>query len=347
MSDINKLMETINKELGPNTISFGGGPEIIVNSSGSLLMDLALGGGIGQGRIVEYYGDSMAGKTTLAFLHMAQIQKLQQGYVAFIDMEHAMNPNLAAKYGVDVDSLIYVNPRTAENAIDTVDALIRTGQVRLIVIDSVSALVPTKIVESSAEQQTIGLLARFMSMAMQKLTGIAYEHDCTLLFINQTREKIGGFSPAGTPKTTSGGRALPFYASQRVEVKMGEHIKQGNEVVGHLVKVKIKKNKLAVPFKEASFPLIYGKGVDIVDEIAQVAVLAGLVVKSGAWISFINQETGELRKYNGVDLKFQGQAKFTAFLRENPDFCSWLENTIRGIEVDLPDGEPVDDQDGY
>ena len=195
-----KLIATINKSLGENTISFcteGSGPIVTTFSSGSLCMDLALGGGLADGRIVEYYGNSMAGKTTLAFLSAAAKQKQGTGYVAFIDMEHAMNRTLAAEYGVDLDSLIYVNPKTAENAVDVMDSLIRSGEVRLIIIDSVSAMVPTKIVESSAEQQTMGLLARFMSTTMQKLTGIAYEHDCTLLFINQMREKIGGFKKLG------------------------------------------------------------------------------------------------------------------------------------------------------
>lgn len=192
---IDKLMKDINKALGENTITFcteGSGPIITTTSSGSLLMDLALGGGVANGRIIEYYGNSMAGKTTLAFLHMAEVQREGKGYVAFIDMEHAMNRELARQYGVDLDRLIYVNPKTAENAVDTMDALIRSGEVSLIVTDSVSAMVPTKIVESSAEQQTIGLLARFMSTTMQKVTGIAYEHDCTLAFINQIRDKIGG-----------------------------------------------------------------------------------------------------------------------------------------------------------
>ncbi|WP_263117523.1 recombinase RecA [Bacillus subtilis] len=345
---IEKVMSAINKQLGENTIDYcvNGGPVIKTYSSGSLTMDLALGGGVANGRIVEYFGNSMAGKTTLAFLHMAQVQQKNEGYVAFIDMEHAMNKELAEQYGVDLNTLIYVNPKTAENAVDIADSLIRSGEVRLIIVDSVSAMVPTKIVESSAEQQTMGLLARFMSTTMQKLTGIAYEHDCTVGFINQVREKIGGFSPAGTPTTTSGGRALPFYASQRVQVKMGEYIKEGNDIIGHLVKIKVVKNKIAIPFKEASFPLIYGKGVDQIDEIAQVAILAGFVAKNGGWYRIYDAETGEIRVHNGVELKFNGQAKLVAYLHENPDIALELEAKIRGVEVELPDGERVD-EDGY
>ncbi|MFE4029261.1 recombinase RecA [Priestia sp. YIM B13551] len=345
---IDKLMATINKTLGNNTINYcaEGGPVVKTYSSGSLTMDLALGGGVANGRIIEYFGNSMAGKTTLAFLHMAQVQRANEGYVAFIDAEHAMNKELAAEYGVDLDKLIYVNPKTAENAVDIADSLIRSGEVRLIVVDSVSAMVPTKIVESSAEQQTMGLLARFMSTTMQKLTGIAYEHDCTVGFINQIREKIGGFSPAGTPTTTSGGRALPFYASQRIQVKMGEYIKQGNDIIGHIVKIKVVKNKLAIPFKEASFPLIYGKGVDRIDEISQVAVLGGFVVKAGSWFRIIDLETGEIRVHNGEELKFQGQAKLVDYLYQHPEIADELEALIRGVGVELPDGERVD-EDGY
>lgn len=346
---IEKLMSQINKSLGDNTVDFcvNGGPVIKLYNSGSLTMDLALGGGIANGRIVELYGNSMAGKTTLAFMHIAEVQAKNEGYVVFVDMEHAMNKELAQQYGVDLDRLIYVGPKTAENAVDIMDSFIRSGQVRLIVIDSVSAMVPTKIVESSAEQQTMALLARFMSTTMQKLTGIAYEHDCTLMFINQVRDALGKFSPTGTPTTTSGGKALPFYASQRIQVKMAEYIKEGNEVIGHQVKIKVVKNKIAVPFKEASFPLIYGHGVDLVDEIAQVAVLAELVVKAGAWIRIIDEETGEIRKLkDGTELKFNGQAAFVKFLREHPEIANELESKIRGVEIELPDGERVD-EDGY
>lgn len=345
---IDTLMAKINKQLGDNTIVYcaEGGPEVHFSSSGSLLMDLALGGGVANARIIEFFGNSMAGKTTLAFLHMAEVQRENKGYVVFVDAEHAMNKKLAEEYGVDLDKLIYVNPKTAENAIDVMDALIRSGEVRLIVVDSVSALVPTKIVESSAEQQTMALLARFMSTTMQKLTGISYEHNTTLLFINQVREAVGKFSPVGTPTTTSGGRALPFYSSQRVNIKMGEYIKEKDEIRGHVVKIKVVKNKCAVPFKEASFPLIYGHGVDLIDEIAEVAVLAGVVAKAGAWIRLIDQETGEIRIKDGKDLKFNGQAAFKQFLRENDDIAAELEAIIRGSNVELEDGER-EDEEGY
>lgn len=231
---IEKIMNTINKKLGEDTITFcteGKGPKNLTNPSGSLTLDMALGGGIARAKIIEVFGDSMAGKTTLAFLHMAERQREGEGYVAFVDFEHAMNKKLAAEYGVDLDRMIYVNPKTAENGVDVIDALIRSGEVRLIVLDSVAAMVPTKIVESSAEQQTMALLARFMGTVMQKLTGIAYEHDCTLMFINQIR---GTMALHGPQTTTSGGKALPFYSSQRIQVKRADAIKDGDDQIGRV-----------------------------------------------------------------------------------------------------------------
>lgn len=345
---MDKFMKDINKKLGENTISYcaEGGPIIDFTSSGSLTMDLALGGGLPSGRIIEYFGDTMAGKTTLSYLHMAEVQKQGQGLVVFVDAEHAMSKELAEEYGVDLESLIYVSPKTAENAVDIMDALIRSGDVRLIVVDSVSAMVPTKIVESSAEQQTMALLARFMSTTMQKLVGIAYEHNTTIIFINQVREAIGKFAPHGiTPTVTSGGRSLPFYSSQRILVRMGERIKDANdEVIGHNIRVRVVKNKVAVPFKEANFPLIYGHGVDLVDEVAQVAILAGFIIRAGAWYRIVDTETGEVLKNDDAEMKFQGMPALVNFLRDNPDQVSILESKIRGTEIELPDGEVIDDE---
>jgi len=233
-SNIDKLINTINKKLGEDTITFcteGKGPVNHTAPSGSLTLDLALGGGIARSKIIEVFGDSMAGKTTLAFLHMAEVQRMGEGYVAFVDFEHAMNKDLAANYGVDLDNMIYVNPKTAENGVDIIDSLIRSGEVRLIVCDSVSSMVPTKIVESSAEQQTMALLARFMGVTMQKLTGIAYENDTTLLFINQIRSTMAMHGPQ---VTTSGGKALPFYSSQRIQVRKADPIKNGDEIIGRV-----------------------------------------------------------------------------------------------------------------
>jgi len=288
----------------------------------------------------------MAGKTTLCMLYLAEVQRADEGYTVFVDAEHAFNTKLAIEYGIDLDKLIYVNAQTAENAIDTIESLVRSGQVRAIVVDSVSALTPSKVAESSMEQNTIALLARLMSTAMQKLNGPVYNHDTTLVFINQLREKPGGFSPGpGTPTTTSGGRALPFYSSVRLNVRMGDYIKEKDEIIGHVMKVKVVKNKVGVPFKEASFSLIYGKGVDRVDEISQIAVLAGLVEQAGAWFRY-RDEDGNILVRDDVEYKWQGRANMVEFMRQNPLFLVELENKLRGVEVEAPKGTPVN-EDGY
>lgn len=357
-ADINKLLATINKQFGEGTANFlteDFVPDVNTTSTGSLTLDLALGrGGFPTGRIIEIYGPQMSGKTTITFLHIAQVQKEEEkkaasieGYVersaAFIDAEHAFDPKLAAEYGVNLEKLIYINPKTAENAIDAADALIRSGQVACIVTDSVSSLVPTKIAESSMEQATIGLLARFMSTAMQKLTGIAYQQDCTLIFINQIREKVGVMY--GNPETTSGGRALPFYSSVRLHVRMGDQLKNKDEVFGHIVKVKVTKNKVGVPFKEAAFPLIYGHGVDRADEISQLTVLGGIIRQAGAWFRYEDDE-GNIIVRDGTEMKWQGRAAFADFIRENPFFMMELEDKLRGVDVEAPEGT-AENPDGY
>lgn len=347
---LDKILAQINKQFGDNTATILTPDyvrEIKVFSSGSLTLDLALGrGGIPRGRLVEVFGPTSAGKTTMALLHIAEVQRAGEGRAAFIDAEHTFDPVLAAEYGVDLSQLIYVDPETAENAIDITDALIRSSEVRLVVIDSVSALTPSKIVESSIEQQTMGLLARFMSTTCQKLNGPAYANDCTVMFINQIREKIGGYAPNGvTPTTTSGGRALPFYSSVRLNVRAGDQLKDKDEVYGHVIKVKVVKNKVGTPHKEASFPLIYGKGVDRVDEIGQLAILAGIIKQGGAWFRYEDAD-GELVERGGIPFKWQGRAKFVEFLRTEPAFLIELEQRLRGVEIEAPDAEPLPEE-GY
>ena len=346
---LDKVLGMINKKFGENTATVLTPDyvrEIKVFSSGSLTLDLALGrGGIPRGRLIEVFGPTSAGKTTLALLHIAEVQRAGEGRAAFIDAEHTFDPVLAAEYGVDLSELIYVDPETAENAIDIADALIRSGEVRLVVIDSVSALTPSKIVESSIEQQTMGLLARFMSTTCQKLNGPAYANDCTVLFINQIREKIGGFSPAGTPTTTSGGRALPFYSSVRLNVRAGDQLKNKDDVYGHIVKVKVVKNKVGTPHKEAAFPLIYGKGVDRVDEVSQLSILAGIIRQAGAWFRYEDSD-GEPVEREGTVCKFQGRAALVEFMREHPTFLMEIENKLRGVEIEAPDAAPSSEE-GY
>lgn len=234
--NLEKIFKKINEKLGEGTVQFlheGFAPVVNTYSTGSLTLDLALGsGGLPQGRIVEVFGESMSGKTTLSWLWLAEVQRANEGYVAFVDAEHAFNSKLAIEYGVDLERLIFISPKTAEQGLDTVEALVRTGEVRAIVVDSVPALTPSKIAESSMEQQTMALLARLMSTAMQKLNGPCWEHNCTILFINQVRSTLAMYGP---DQTCPGGKALPFYSSVRINVKMGEKIKdKSGDIVGRI-----------------------------------------------------------------------------------------------------------------
>jgi len=350
-TDLKKLMDSINKKFGENTTHFMNEEfeiQIDTFSSGSLTLDLALGrGGFPKGYIMEFFGESMGGKTTISMLAIASFQRDElrrsleeedhaERYAMFVDAEHTFDAKLAREYGVDLSRLIYVNPKSAENAIDVLDAYIRTDSVGLAVVDSVPALVPSKIAESSIEQQTMGLLARMMGTTMQKITGPAHLHNCSIIFINQVREKIGVMY--GNPMTTPGGKALPFYSAVRLHVRAGEQIKVKDEVIGHWMKIKIAKNKFAVPFKEATFPLIYGVGVDKVDEVAQLSKFAGIVRQTGAWLRY-EDENGDLYIRNGAEMKFNGHNKFVEFLRENPEILAELENRLRGVDIEAPDGE--------
>lgn len=349
---LDSLIKQINKEYGENTaqvLTQDYVRDIKVFSSGSLALDLALGrGGIPRGRIVEFYGPESAGKTTLALLHMAEVQKADEGAVAFIDAEHTFDPVLAASYGVQLDKLVYIDPKTAENAIDTTDALIRTGEVRLIVIDSVPSLTPSKVAESSIEQQTMALLARFMSTTLQKITGPAYQHDCTVLFINQLRDKVGAHSPipGHVPQITPGGRSLPFYASVRLNIKRTDRLTEGNEPIGQRMKVQVIKNKVGVPHKEATFDLYYNEGVDRIDEISQIAIYAKIIKQGGAWFSLVD-ENGEVVERDGVVYKWQGRSKFVDALREDAWLLNYLERKIRNEDIEAKTAEEIIPEDGY
>ena len=354
-TDLKKLMTQINKkyqrkEGRPVTmfmtedVSF----QIDTFSTGSLMLDLALGrGGIPRGYIVELFGENMSGKTTLCMLSIASFQReeekkseenydYQERYAVFVDAEQTFDIKLAREYGVNTDKLIYSRPLTAEEAIDTASAYIESGHVGLCVIDSVPALVPSKIAESSIEQQTMGELARFMGKTMQKLVGPSKLNEVTIMFVNQVREKIGVMY--GNPMTTPGGKALPFYSSVRLHVRAGEKIKAKDEVIGHQMKVRVVKNKFAIPFKEAEFPLMYGVGVDRIHEVAQLSVIAELVRSTGAWIRYEDEE-GEVIKIDGVEMKFNGRAKFIDALREVPELLHRLESKLRGVDIEAPDTE--------
>lgn len=348
---LDKVLKEVNKQYGENTaqiLTEDYVRDIKVFSSGSLALDLALGrGGIPRGRIVEYYGPESAGKTTMALLLMAEVQKADEGAVVFIDAEHTFDPVLAKSYGVQLDKLIYIDPRTAENAIDTADALIRTGEVRLIVIDSVPSLTPTKVSESSIEQQTMALLARFMSTTLQKITGPAYEHDCIMLFINQLRANVGGWSPTGqTPMITPGGKSLPFYASVRLNIRRTEQIKDGKEPIGQQMKIQVVKNKVGVPHKEATFSLFYNHGIDRIEEISQLAIYAKIVRQGGAWFTLPDKDGNPIQR-DGVVYKWNGRQRFIDQLREDAWLLDYLEDKIRNSNVEAKIADEIIEEDEY
>jgi recombination protein RecA len=284
-------------------------------STGSLGLDVALGvGGLPRGRVVEIYGPESSGKTTLTLQVVAEMQKLG-GTCAFIDAEHALDVTYAGKIGVDVPELLISQPDTGEQALEIADALVRSGSIDLIVIDSVAALVPKAEIEGEMGDSLPGLQARLMSQALRKLTGTIKKTNCMVIFINQIRMKIGVMF--GSPETTTGGNALKFYASVRLDIRRIGSIKKGDEVVGNETKVKVVKNKVAPPFREAIFDILYGQGVSREGEIIDLGVEAKVVEKSGAWYSYGGERIG------------QGRDNCREYLRENPDLARDIENKVR------------------
>ncbi len=322
------------------------------HSTGSMMFDLALGSGpragLPEGRFVEIYGPESAGKTTVCMLAIAARQQeenlraaqdpnYQKKYCLYLDAEHSFDMKLAAEYGVDLEELLFINPVTSEDAMDIFDAYVRGGEIGLAVIDSVPALVPSAMDNASYNQQFMGLVARMMSRICQQESGPVHKHGTTVIFINQIREKIGVMF--GNPETTPGGKALKYYSSMRIVVRAGDKIKDGDDVLGHMLKIKIVKNKLSKPFKQAEVRLIYGQGVDRIDELASVALKAGIVKQAGAWFSYTTED-GELVNYNGIDMKFNGRAKLLDALHANPMFAMELEDRLRGVVVEGDDMDP-------
>ena len=285
--------------------------------TGALCLDVALGiGGVPRGRIIEIFGPESSGKTTIALHIIAEAQK-RGGEVAFIDAEHALDPNYAKNLGVDVDSLIVSQPDTGEQALEIAEALVRSGAIDVIVIDSVAALVPRAEIEGEMGEQHMALQARLMSQALRKLAGVVNTFNTVCIFINQLREKVGVMF--GSPEVTTGGRALKFYASVRMDVRRIETLKVGSEPVGSRTKVKIVKNKVAPPFKEAEFDMMYGKGISREGILVDMGVEYGIINKSGAWFSY-----GDLRLGQGRD-------NTKNYLLENPDLANEIEEKIRKI----------------
>ncbi len=308
--------------------------EIEAISTGSLGLDIALGiGGLPRGRIVEIYGPESSGKTTLALHAIAEAQK-NGGVAAFVDAEHALDPVYAKKLGVDIDELIVSQPDTGEQALEITDTLVRSNAIDVLVVDSVAALVPRAEIEGEMGDSHVGLQARLMSQALRKLTGSISRSRCLVIFINQVRMKIGVMY--GNPETTTGGNALKFYASVRLDIRRTGQIKDRDEIIGNSTRVKVVKNKVAPPFKQVEFDIMYGEGVSKIGEILDLGVKAGLVEKSGAWFSYDSVRIG------------QGRENAKNFLRENTELCARLEAAIRGRTEQVAEGlmagpEPDDD----
>ena len=296
--------------------------QIEVIPTGSLNLDAALGlGGVPRGRVVEIYGAESSGKTTIALHIIAEAQKMG-GIAAFIDAEHALDPVYAKALGVDIDELLISQPDFGEQALDIADTLVRSGAIDVIVVDSVAALVPKVEIDGEMSDQQMGLQARLMSKALRKLTATLNKSKTTMIFINQIREKIGSFG-FGPQTTTTGGKALKFYSSVRMEVKRIASVKQGDDVIGNETVVKVTKNKIAPPFKEASFQIMYGKGISKVGEILDIALAKDIVAKSGAWFSF-----GEIRLG-------QGKENVKARLEEESDLLNAIYEEIKKLEAPI------------
>ena len=320
---IDLAMKQIQKEYGEGSImKLGENQKMNIKSisTGSLNLDIALGvGGVPRGRIIEIYGAESSGKTTLAIHIIAEAQKLG-GVAGFIDAEHALDPVYAKALGVNIDELLISQPDTGEQALEIADMLVRSGALDVIVVDSVAALVPKAEIEGEMGDQQMGLQARLMSKALRKLTGSISKSNTVMIFINQIREKIGGFSfVPGVQTTTSGGRALKFFSTVRMEVKRVGSIKQGDEVIGNETVVKVTKNKVSPPFKEARFNIMYGKGISKIGEILDIAIDNGIVAKSGAWFSYGEERLG------------QGRVNVENSLAENTELLGRIEADVMKI----------------
>ena len=311
-------MGQIEKQFGKGSVMKLGdaaNTEVEVIPTGALSLDIALGiGGLPRGRIIEVFGPESSGKTTVALHVVAEAQKMG-GEAAFIDAEHALDPVYAKKLGVDIDNLIVSQPDTGEQALEITEALVRSGAIDIIVVDSVAALVPKAEIDGEMGDSHVGLQARLMSQALRKLAGIINKTNTVAIFINQLREKVGIMF--GNPETTPGGRALKFYSSVRLDVRKSELLKQSTDVIGNRVKVKVVKNKVAPPFREAEFDIVYGEGISKEGNILDVAVNLDIIEKSGAWFAYNSQKIG------------QGRENAKNFLKENPDICAEVEQKIR------------------
>lgn len=332
---LDTAISQIEKSFGKGTIiKMGENPQMNVSavSTGSLTLDLALGvGGLPRGRIIEIYGPESSGKTTVALHAIAEAQKLG-GEAAFIDAEHALDPVYAKALGVNIDDLLVSQPDSGEQALEICEALVRSGAIDIVVIDSVAALVPQAEIEGDMGSSHVGLQARLMSQALRKLSGTISKTNCIVIFINQLREKVGVIY--GNPETTTGGRALKFYASVRIDIRKSEMLKSGSEAYGNRVKCKVVKNKVAPPFKVAEFDILYGHGISKSSEILEIGIAKGIIEKSGAWISYEGSRLG------------QGRDNARAFIENDPALMAELEAKIKAKMSENEEDMLEDDLDG-
>ncbi len=326
---LDSALAQIERQFGKGSImrlgDEGAVQEIAASSTGSLGLDIALGiGGLPMGRIIEIYGPESSGKTTLT-LHCVAEQQKNGGVCAFVDAEHALDPLYAGKLGVDIDELLISQPDTGEQALEITDTLVRSGAVNMVVVDSVAALTPKSELEGEMGDASVGVQARLMSQAMRKLTGSISKSNCMVIFINQIRMKIGVMF--GSPETTSGGNALKFYSSVRLDIRRTGSIKDRDEIVGNSTRVKVVKNKVAPPFKQVEFDIMFGSGISKMGELLDLGVVAGVVAKSGSWFSYGDERIG------------QGRENAKNYLRENPHIAIDIEDKIRaahGLDFDHP-----------
>ena len=325
---LNDAIKQIEKQFGKGSVMKLGdraAVDVAVIPTGSLTLDMALGiGGYPKGRIIEIYGPESSGKTTLTLHAIAEVQK-QGGTAAFIDAEHAIDPVYAKNLGVNIDELILSQPDSGEQGLEIAETLVRSGAIDLVVVDSVAALVPQVELDGEMADQQMGLQARLMSKALRKLSGVMNKTDCTIIFINQLREKIGVMF--GNPETTTGGRALKFYSSVRVEIRRSEAIKNGTEIVGNKVNIKVVKNKVAPPFKSTQVDIIYGKGISRDGEVLDLAVDKDIVDKSGAWYAYKGEKIG------------QGRENAKRYLVEHPDIMNEITEALKASLMPVEEEE--------
>lgn len=361
-SNLEKAIKASTKKYGNAMSNFANEideKDIISYSTGSKLLDLAISSGeragLPEGRLIELFGPQSSGKTTISLLAIAERQKIENAKAeadpsyekkmcVFLDAEFALDLELARQYGVDTDELLIIRPDEAEDGMDILDSYIRTGGVGLAVVDSVSALVPAIVEQSSYQQKHMAVLARFMSQVSTRMSGVAWKNRTTIIFINQVREAVGKWSPTGSaPEITPGGHALKFHSSLRIRVRRGETIGPRENPEGHVMVVQIVKNKIDKPFRTADVKLIYGLGIDVVEELGEAAIAMGVVHQGGAWFKVIDKETGELLSFDGEEANFQGRNRLFDAIEESEELRTYIEDAVFNAEQEPRDTSEKED----